>query len=281
MISLCLLVKNEERNLARCVDSVRDLAGEIVVVDTGSTDGTQEIAAGHGAKVVAFDFDRVDFAAARNFGIGLARGEWVMVLDADETLDAASGPLVRELVGRGENAGYYFERSNKQPEGAAATTDYAVRLFPNGAEYRYRGRVHETVDASILAAGGRLKRSGVRIHHDFAADTEARRRRNFRYIQILKEEIAADPTDTTRLDFLAAEYHQLGMFGEATEVAKRIVAARPEDARAHLHLGAYYLMYKPDWEQARASFLEALRLKPGDAEALAFLEAMKERENHS
>jgi len=69
--------------------------------------------------------------------------------------------------------------------------------------------VHETVDASILAAGGKLHPTAIRIDHNFSPDAEARRRRNLWYIEILKEEIAADPADVTRFDFLAAEYHQL------------------------------------------------------------------------
>ena len=99
-----------------------------------------------------------------------------------------------------------------------------VRLFPNRPNYRYRGRVHETVDASILSGGGRLRKTGIRIDHNFSSDREARRRKNHWYIEILKEEIAADPGDDSRLDFLAAEYHQLEMFDEATEIAERIVA---------------------------------------------------------
>ncbi len=86
-LSLCLIVKNEERNLPRCLDSVRGLAGELIIVDTGSTDGTPSIAAGYGAEVVPFDFTIVDFAAARNHAIARASGRWILMLDADETLD--------------------------------------------------------------------------------------------------------------------------------------------------------------------------------------------------
>jgi Flp pilus assembly protein TadD len=98
------------------------------------------------------------------------------------------------------------------------------------------------------------------------------------YIQILKEEIAADPNDDSRLDFLAAEYHQLEMFDEATEVAERIVRMRPLDARAHLFVGVYHLLYKPDLARARADFNQALKLRPGYAEAQSFLQMVDERE---
>src|SRR5580692_6797465 len=117
MISLCMIVKNEERVLARCLHSAASLAGEIIVVDTGSTDATLEIAARYGAKVISFDFTRPDFAAARNQALAHASGRWILTLDADETLEPESVPLIRDLATRNENVrnentGYYFERVN-------------------------------------------------------------------------------------------------------------------------------------------------------------------------
>jgi glycosyltransferase involved in cell wall biosynthesis len=278
-LSLCVIVKNEERSLPHCLDSVGDLASEVIVVDTGSTDSTRDIAGGRGAKVIPFDFTVVDFAAARNCAIANASGGWILMLDADETLDEAAAPEIERLTARDENAGYFLERRNRSSD--SVTTDYVVRLFPNRPAFRYRGRVHETIDTSILSAGGRLLKSGIRIDHNFASDPEARRRKNHWYIRILKEEIAADPGDHSRLDFLAAEYHQLGMFDEATEVAERIACARPLDARAHLFAGTYHLLYKPDLARARGEFLRALQLRPGYPEAESFLRLIEEREKQS
>ncbi len=273
-LSLCMIVKNEESNLLRCLDSLRGLAGECIVVDTGSTDATPRIAANHGAQVIPFDFTTVDFAAARNEAISCASGRWILVLDADETLDGACAPMIDELVALDRNEGYFLERHNHRSDSEAPTTDYVVRLFPNRPNHRYRGRVHETVDASILAGGGRLRKTGIRIDHNFSADREARRRKNHWYIEILKEEIAADPTDDSRLDFLAAEYHQLEMFDEATEIAERIALVRPLDPRAHLYVGLYHLVFKPDLARARADFNQALKLRPGYAEAESFLQLL-------
>lgn len=272
-----MIVKDEAEALSRCLDSVSRLAPEIIVVDTGSADRTPAIAADYGARVVEFDFRRVDFAAARNQALALATGRWILVLDADETLDPAGIPLIHDVVARNENAGYYLERMNRQA-GSEPTTDYVVRLFPNRPDYRYRHRVHETIDASILAGGGRLIRSRIRIDHDFASDPETRRRRNLWYIDTLKEEIAANPADDSRLDFLAAEYHQLGMFEEAAVVAECIARMRPLDPEAHLHAGVYHLLYKGGRSRAREYFLEALRLRPGYPEALSFLQTAEEQE---
>jgi glycosyltransferase involved in cell wall biosynthesis len=95
-LSLCMIVKNEERNLARCLDSVQGLAGEFIIVDTGSTDQTPAIAAGYGAAVIPFDFTVVDFAAARNHAIAHAHGRWILMLDADEVLAPESAPELEE-----------------------------------------------------------------------------------------------------------------------------------------------------------------------------------------
>ncbi len=277
-LTLCMIVRNEERNLARCLDSVRDLAGELIVVDTGSTDRTPQIAALYGAQVLPFDFAFVDFAAARNHAIEHAKARWILVLDADETLDRASAPALESLVALDRNAGYFLERHNHWSDGSSPTTDFVVRLFRRRPAWRYRGRVHETIDATILSGGGRLRQTGIRIQHNFAADREARRRKNRWYIEILKEEIAADPTDGSRLDFLAAEYHQLEMYDEASAIAERIVAMRPLDPRAHLFVGTYHLLHARDPGRARSDFSQALKLRPGYAEARSFLDLLDEEE---
>jgi glycosyltransferase involved in cell wall biosynthesis len=270
-----MMVKNEARRLARCLESVASLAPELIVVDTGSTDDTPRVAGEFGARVIAFDFAFVDFSAARNAGLALATGRWILVLDADERVAEASLPLIRALIAKDENAGYYLERDNK------SAIDHVVRLFPNRPEYRYRGRVHETIDGSILAAGGKLIPTPIRLEHDFADDREARRRKNFWYIQILKEELAANPLDDSRLDFLAAEYHQLEMFAEATAVMEEIARRRPNDARAHLFAGTYHLLYKPDFRQARLDFERALTLQPGYSEAESFLRLLDSKESEA
>lgn len=271
-VSLCMIVKNEAHSLPRCLDSVLALADELIVVDTGSTDATRQIAASYGADLVPFDFTIVDFAAARNSALARACGRWILTLDADEVLDQASVAAIETLVARRENAGYFFERHNHSLDSEASPKDYVVRLFPNRPNYRYRGRVHETVDASILAGGGQLHRTSIRIDHSFSSDRESRRLKNRWYVEILREEIAANPSDDSRLDFLAAEYHQLEMFQEATEIAEQIVRTRPLDPRAHLFAGLYHLLHQSDPVRARDDFNRALRLRPAYAEAESFLQ---------
>jgi glycosyltransferase involved in cell wall biosynthesis len=267
-----MVVKDEERELARCLDSVRGLARELVLVDTGSTDNTHGVAALYGARIFPFDFRVPDFAAARNFAISQASGSWILMLDADESLAPGGPALIETLVALNANAGYFFERRNHSFDSPTLVTDYVVRLFPNRPSYRFRGRVHETIDASIVSSGGKLHKTGIRIEHNFACADRDRRGRNLWYLGILQEEIAANPNDLSRLDFLAAEYHQLRMFDEATKVAEQIARLRPLDHRAHLFAGIYHLVYQSNPDRARTDFYRALELRPGFTEAESFLQ---------
>ena len=96
-VSLCMIVKNEEASLARCLDSVADLVDEMVVVDTGSTDATADLASRHGARVHPFAW--VDsFAEARNESLRHARGDWIFWLDADEWLDEPNREAMRAIL---------------------------------------------------------------------------------------------------------------------------------------------------------------------------------------
>src|SRR5690349_12770847 len=101
-----MIVRDEQAALDRCLESVAGLAADVVIVDTGSTDATVDIARARGATVLRHDFTTVDFAAARNAGLAAATGEFVLVLDADETLDPASVPIVGALAASTADAGY-------------------------------------------------------------------------------------------------------------------------------------------------------------------------------
>lgn len=146
-ISLCMIVKNEEEVLARCLDSVRGLADEVVIVDTGSSDGTKEIAARYTDQV--YDFPWVDdFAAARNASFSHATGDFILWLDADDVLEEKEWEKWRMLKDTLEPdtdvvmAPYHvaFDR-NDEP----SFTYYRERLIRNGRGFVWQGRVHEVI----------------------------------------------------------------------------------------------------------------------------------------
>ena len=82
-ISACVITKNEEKNIARCINSYKDIVDEIILVDTGSTDNTVEIAKSLGAKIYYYEWQN-DFSAAKNYALSMAKGDWIIFLDADE-----------------------------------------------------------------------------------------------------------------------------------------------------------------------------------------------------
>jgi glycosyltransferase involved in cell wall biosynthesis len=275
VLSLCMIVKNEQDVLDGCLTSARDAVDEIVVVDTGSTDDTVDIARDHGATVLRHDFTDLDFAAARNRSLDAANGDFVLVLDADETLHPDSADLIGSLAAAGGDVGYVAKRRNRRP-GGKTTVDHAVRLFARRPAFRYRNRVHETVDTAILEAGGRLRRSNVIIeHHLPTIEREAEKNRLYR--RLLERDLADDPDDVDRLTFLAAEHHKLGDFRAATEVAERIAGLLPDDFGAQLTLALYHFAYGGDRARALQSVRAALRLRPLDPEAYALWTALEEQ----
>ena len=269
-----MIVRDEEAALPRCLDSVASVVDEIVVVDTGSADATVDIARRSGARVLHHDLTHLDFATARNAGLDAVAGDHVLVLDADETLDPSSVPAARALAARDEDAGYIVGRRNIPHDRTSNPWwDHAVRLFHNNPLFRYAGRVHETIDASILAAGARILRTDVVIDHHLAPPAELRAK-GVRYLDLLREEASDDPE---RLVFLAAEYHKLEMYAEATAVAERMARLAPDDFDAHLTAGLYHYFYAGDPTRAEEDVGAALRIRPDDPAARELLTRIRTR----
>lgn len=146
-ISLCMIVKNEERFLAECLDSVKDVVDEINIVDTGSTDRTVEIARSYGANVIFREW-RNDFAWARNQALEMATKRWTLVLDGDEELERESVAQLRSL--RTTPAGLaavYINIVNLVDDSAGAGTmsHRLIRIFPTTPRLRYGGVIHEAL----------------------------------------------------------------------------------------------------------------------------------------
>ncbi len=155
-ISLCMIVKDEAEVLARCLESARPLADEIVIVDTGSTDGTREIAESY-ADVLRDFVWRDDFAAARNYAFSLASGDYLMWLDADDVLpQAESGQIaaLRELLVR-ESPDMVF-----CPYEAGGLVYYRERFLRHGVGFSWVGRVHE-----CIVPRGKIIKCGLRVVH--------------------------------------------------------------------------------------------------------------------
>ena len=136
-VSLCMIVKDEEKVIQACLDSIRHLVDEIIVVDTGSSDNTVKLATQAGAKVCSYTW-KGNFAEARNFALEHASGSWILVLDADEELAPVSPEAFRQLLEVEEVEGYFIQINNflgpahyLSGSNRLKTTDQVVRLFRN------------------------------------------------------------------------------------------------------------------------------------------------------
>ncbi len=146
-ISLCMIVKNEERFLAECLESVKGVVDEINIIDTGSTDRTVEIARSYGANVDFREW-RNDFAWARNEAIQMATRRWTLILDADEELERESRNLVNSLrTTPATDTSVYINIVNliSDAAGMGTMSHRLIRIFPTGQGLRYKGVIHETI----------------------------------------------------------------------------------------------------------------------------------------
>ncbi len=195
-ISLCMIVRNEEETLDRCLSSVRGAVDEIVVVDTGSTDSTVEVARNHAASVVIHKWND-DFSEARNLSLSSATGDWILVLDADEELTPESCARLREAVASTSADGLEVTvRSEMPPQDIMRYEDTKiVRLFRNRKEYRYIMPIHEQIRSSIENNGGNIIPSDLMIsHHGYAnATVQGGVNRGERNLKVLNAALSASP----------------------------------------------------------------------------------------
>ncbi|TWH47392.1 glycosyltransferase [Sporomusa sp. KB1] len=148
-ISACVITKNEEECIGRCLQSVKDSANEIIVVDTGSTDATVPIAQQFGARIYPYQW-RDDFSAARNYALDQAKGDWIIFLDADEYIAAETIKNVRKIIDKvhGNRKIEAIRCQLNNLEGVGGTlrsSNPCIRVFRHSPVIRYKGRVHETV----------------------------------------------------------------------------------------------------------------------------------------
>ncbi len=222
-VSLCMIVKNEEKNLADCLASVADLVDEMVIVDTGSTDRTKEIAARYGARV--FDFAWVDsFAAARNESLRHATGDWVFWMDADDRLDEDNRRKLRDLFAglKDENAAYVV-KCLCVPDSAVqdGTVVDHVRLFRNRPDVRWDYRVHEQILPAVRDSKAEVRWSEVVVRHVGYTDAPLRRRKLERDLRLLRLEDAERPQHPFVLFNLGSVSQELGDVAGALDYFRR------------------------------------------------------------
>ncbi len=218
-VSACLIVKNEEKTLARCFDSIREHVDEIVVVDTGSRDRTKNIAAQYTSRILDYPW-RHDFAAARQFSFDQASGDWLFWLDADDVVHNAS--RIRDAAAsapRDLNCFYWKYLTGRDQYGNSTCEFWRERCVRNDRSFRWTGKVHEVLIPRSRAVT-RRDESVIVEHHRQAAGRNPRRN-----LEILQLEYARSGSRTPPrlLYHLGCEYADLGLHEPALQHLRRYV----------------------------------------------------------
>ncbi len=215
LLAAALIVRNEADHLAACLESVRAVADDIIVVDTGSDDGSAELAAAYGARVFSYPWHD-DFAAARNAGLDCCQADWILYIDADERLAPVSrGEVEALLTGAREVA---FRLLLRPVVGATPYREY--RLWRHDAQIRFSGAIHEKVVPAIHAVS---ERDGRPIgtcdllleHVGYEGDQTRKHQRN---LPMLRRQVRAEPENLFLWHHLARVLAGLGQYRASEQV---------------------------------------------------------------
>jgi Glycosyltransferases involved in cell wall biogenesis len=188
LLSLCMIVKNEEKNIGECLKSAEGLADEIIVTDTGSTDKTVEIAQSYGAKIEHFAWIK-DFAAARNHSISKATSRWIIWLDADDRLPRKTVEELREILKREiPDKVFYLVVCNSIDEGKTGVRFSQIRVLPNTQKICFEGRIHEQILTSVRKFKFAEIQLPLEVFHTGYEDPALLKEKQRRNLELFKEE---------------------------------------------------------------------------------------------
>lgn len=270
-ISLCMIVRNEEACLAKCLASADPYVDEIIIVDTGSSDKTVDIARSFGARVSTFTWID-DFSAARNASLDLASCKWVLWLDADDVVPPNQGEAVRRIKAGAAACGF-FAHVASLVENAENPEYLQLRFFPNLPQLRFEQRIHEQVAPSLARLGLKTIDSGFRITHTGYIDMAKRAEKARRNIDLLREELKQNRTlalfcalgDSL---YVCEEYRAaMQAYGDAIQMGSSVESDRSLFLQAHVSL-ALSLSKAGLPDEALAILERLLKLEPDKADAL-------------
>jgi tetratricopeptide (TPR) repeat protein len=218
-LSVCMIVKDEEKFIGQSLESVRAFADEIVVVDTGSSDNTVEIAQTFGARVFHHPWEN-SFAMHKNQAIGYATGDWILFIDADEALKQNCGPILKKAVDQIEEEAVFITIISYFNNNASQSRESKVRLFQNSPQIRYQGIVHEQL------VGYRSSRTHpvCLFHYGYDLDKTTLKKKSKRTLDLLNKQIADEPDNYWHRHNLAVTHASDFCYKEPIDSAKIALA---------------------------------------------------------
>lgn len=225
-VSLCVITLDEEDCILNCFNSVKHLIDEIVLVDTGSKDGTVDLARGAGAKIYQHQWEG-DFSRARNYGLERCSSDWVLVLDADEVLLPTVSEQFNSLFNKSGVEGYFLNIHNYLGDGSDYTKDQVVRLFKNKPQYKFEGAIHEQVAPSIISTKGISYLASCHLtvaHYGYLSHRLDKKQKTLRNTDIINRELIREPNNPFLLFSLAIEQYQCHRIKEGLDSLKLALA---------------------------------------------------------
>lgn len=279
-LSVCIIVKNEAALLERCLKSIRPVADQIVVVDTGSDDNSREIARQCGALVVESEW-RDDFSWSRNISIEHADGTWILWLDADDVVPQGSLQPIAALKRKSPDCVYNFIVRN-QRHGNTGTEFRQARMFPNRNELRFERRIHEQIMPSALRIGLPLETCDIVIEHHGYADPAVLKRKAARNIVLLLEEYPKYAPDIVMASEIADSYSLTDDDDNAAYWYETVLAVPEVTKRMPVMAGhAYYGLgniysRREQYNEAIHHFKKTLALTPWRVDVMYSLSVAQE-----
>ena len=226
LLSVCLITKNEEENISECLNSVKSVADEIIVVDTGSTDKTIEIAKKFGANVFEIKWED-DFSKARNISIEQATSEFILIIDADEKL-LNPDSIAQTLFNVNFNVGGWLVEMTSFKTNKIGTVDSMtnslLRLIRNHKDIRFNGIIHEQVFDSIYKLGFKISNSSIKLEHKgYNLTAELARAKQERNYKLLLKAMQIDPENLYLLNHLGKTLSVLGKIDEAFNTFQQVI----------------------------------------------------------
>jgi len=258
-----MIVKNEEKMLPRALISAEPYVDEIIIVDTGSTDGTVAVAEGFGAKVYSHEWEG-DFSKHRNQSIGYGKGEWIFVLDADEELKQGSGDILRKAVRENGIDSIMGTTVNYLNQGSSKAIHNQIRVFRNNGAIRYYGIVHNQLRGHKKTK----KYPIISYHYGYDLGEEIKKSKHERTTRLLRKQISKEPKNYLHRLNLAVCHSTNFEFKEAIrEGLKAIRLAGAQGTKGQNLLWAYYVVSSAffkldDMANAKRYARKALELSP-------------------
>lgn len=279
-LTACWIIKNEATFLACSLWSMRGVADDLLIGDTGSTDGSIGIARAFGAQVISVPWTG-SFADARNKVLERVSDSWVLFLDGDEALESSHRGIIRELIEEPDAEAYYLDRRHytrdplvsgllplSEPHspinvGAIGySLSHDVRLFRARSCYRYEGAVHEAIEGSLWARAVSIVRTYALIHHfGPCKGTEVSEEKHAHYVSIAAERYQSEPDNWKAILDYGVELQQQKRGAEALRVFRRGVGLFPEQWELQLEFG-FILLAEGDQQGAIAALRAVVEARP-------------------